>query len=137
MATAKSKTKSFSLETWVTRWERQAGTRYQYLVQEITISTPKQRKFLKSTSSSMVRKIFLFKCDHNLLPANKYRFGTTENPNCAECGVRSDKFHPLMNCKNLDLYQNNLKTMVNDTLPMHCDKSVTMNMNILLGETFC
>ena len=25
--------------------------------------------------------------------------------------------------------------MVNDTLQMYCDESVTMNMNILLGET--
>ena len=89
---------------------------------------------LKSTSFSMVWKILWLKCGHNLLSANKSRFDTTENPNCAEFGVRYDKFHLLMNCKNLDLYQNNLKTMVNDTLQMHCDTSVTMNMNIL-GET--
>ena len=89
---------------------------------------------LKSTSFSMVRKILWLKCGHNLLSANKSRFDTTENRNCAECGARYDKFHLLMNCKNLDLYQNNLKTMVNDTLQMHCDTSVTMNMNIL-GET--
>ena len=30
IATVKSKAKSLSLETWATRWERQAGTRYQY-----------------------------------------------------------------------------------------------------------
>ena len=50
-------------------------------------------------------------------------------------GVTYGKFHLLMNCKNLDLYQKNLITMVNDTVQMHCDKSVTMNMNILSGET--
>ena len=40
-----------------------------------------------------------------------------------------------MNCKNPDLYQSNLKTMVDDTLQLHCDKLVTMNINILLSET--
>ena len=136
MATAKAKAKSLSLQTWASRWERQAGTRCQYLVPEITISTLKQRKMLlKSTSSSMVRKIFRLKCGHNLLSASNSRFDATENPNYAECGVKYDMFHLLMNCKDLDLYQNNLKTMVNDTLQMHCDKSVTMNTNILLEET--
>ena len=46
MATAKSKDKSLSLQTWVTRWQRQAGTKYQYLVPEITLSTLKQRNML-------------------------------------------------------------------------------------------
>ena len=46
LATAKSKAKSLSLQTWATKWERQAGTRYQYLVPEITINMLKQRKML-------------------------------------------------------------------------------------------
>ena len=46
MATAKSKDKSLSLQTWVTRWQRQGGTKYQYLVPEITLSTLKQRNML-------------------------------------------------------------------------------------------
>ena len=83
----------------------------------------------------MVRKIFQLKCGHNPFPENKSRVDPTVKPNCAECGVKYDKFHLLMNCKSLDLYQNNLKVMVNDTLQMHSDKSVTMNMNILPGET--
>ena len=88
MAAAKSKAKSLSLQTWASRWGRQAGTRYQYLVLEITISiTLKQRKMLlKYTSSSMVRKIFWLKCGHILLPANKSRFDSTENLNYAEWG---------------------------------------------------
>ena len=47
MATAKSKAKSLSFQTWATRWERQVETRYQYLVTEITISTIKQKDIAK------------------------------------------------------------------------------------------
>ena len=93
---------------------------------------------LKFTSSSVVRKIFQRKCGHNLLPGKKSRFDSTNLiPNRAECGVKYDKFHLLMNWKNLNLYQNNLKTMVNDTLQKHCGKSVTMNMDIPLERLFC
>ena len=45
----------------------------------------------------MVQKIFRLKRGHNLLPANKSRFGNTENPKCAECRVRYGKFHLLIN----------------------------------------
>ena len=65
------------------------------------------------TSSSMVEKIFWLKCGHNVIPANKSKFDLTKNPNCAECGVKY-KFHQVVNCRNVDLYQNNLKAMVND-----------------------
>ena len=52
-----------------------------------------------------------------------------------ECGVRYNKSHRLINCKSFDLYNTYLKTIVNDTLQLHSDKSVTVNMNVLLGET--
>ena len=90
---------------------------------------------LKFTSSSMVQKMFRLKCGHNILPANKFKFDPTEKPNCAECGVKYDKFHMLMNCKKLELYHTHLKAIVNDNLQMYHDKPVTMNMKILLGET--
>ena len=55
MGTVKSQVKSFSLQNWVTKWERHLRTRYQYLVPEITIGTLKQRKTLqKFISSNMV-----------------------------------------------------------------------------------
>ena len=74
-------------DSWATRWERPAGTRYQYLVPEVTIGTLKQRKtLLKFTSPSMVRKICRLKCSHNLLSANKFKFDPTENLNFAELG---------------------------------------------------
>ena len=133
----KSKAKPFPLQTWGARWERQLGTRYHYLVPEINLSTTKQGNILlKLTSPGMVQKIFWLKCSHNLLPASKFKFNPIENTNCAECGVKYDKFYLLMNRKKLDLYQTNLKAMVNVTLQMHCDKPVTMNKKSLLGETF-
>ena len=64
-------------------------------------------------------------------PASKQiKFNPTENPNCAECAVKYDKFHLLMNCKKLELYQTNLKAMINDTIQMHCDKPVIMNFSL-------
>lgn len=39
-----------------------------------------------------------------------------------------------MNCKKLELYQTNFKTIVNQALQMHCDKPVTLNLEILLGQ---
>ena len=135
MGTAKSKVKSFSLQNLVTKWERNTRTRYQYLVPEITTYTINYKKtFEKFTSSNMVRKIFRLKCGHNLHPGYKLKFDPTENMNYAKCWIKYDKFHLLINGKKLELYDTNLKVMVNDTLQMHCDKPVTMNMEFLLGE---
>ena len=66
--------------------------------------------------------------DKNLILVSKSKLDSTENPNCAECEVKYDKNHLLMNCK---IYQNNLKTKVNDTIQIHCDKSVKMKMDML------
>ena len=113
----------FSLQTWVTAWEREAWARYQYLVgtrpdYKHSEAEDNIAEFYKS-----YRKIFRLKCSHNLLPANKFKFDSTENPNCAEFRVKYDKFHLLMNCKKLELYQTDLKAMVNDPLQMYCDKN--------------
>ena len=80
MATAKSKAKSLSLQAWATRWERQAGKRYQYLVytryyHEHTKTEKDTVKIL--VNFSIVRRIFQLKYEHNLLPANKSRFDPT------------------------------------------------------------
>lgn len=127
MIIAKSKAKPLPLQTWATRWKKQLGARYQCLVPEIIISTLKHRKtLLIFLSSSMVWKTFNHKFVHNLVPANKSKFDSIENWNCAECGLKYR-------------YQNHLKALINDTFQTHLDKPVTINLELSLEKnlSFC
>ena len=46
-------------------------------------------------------------------PSKQIQIWPHREPKLAEYEVKCDKFHLLMNCKKLELYQTNLKTIVN------------------------
>ena len=135
LATAKAKNKIFSLKIWETCWDRLCSCKYQSIVPKIDQFTLKRRRFLlKHTSSKMIRKIFRLKSSHNLLPAHKSKYDLATPSNCLTYQTPFNEHHPLFECKNLQLLQNNLKTMITNTLSFHYHNSPRISLELLLGE---
>ena len=82
----------------------------------------------------MIRKIFRLKSSHNLLPAHKSKYDLATPSNCLTCETPFNENHLLFECKNLQLLQNNLKTMITITLSFHCHNSPRISLEHLLGE---
>ena len=134
-ATSKAKNKTLSLKIWETRWDRLVSCKYQSIVPKIDQFTVKQRRFLlKHTSSKMIREIFRLKSSHNLSPAHKSKYDLATPSNCLTYETGFNEHHLLFECKNLWLLQNNLKTMITNTLSFHYHNSPRINLELLLSE---
>ena len=132
LGTAKAKNKTLSFKIWETRWDRLVSCKYQSIVPKIDQFTIKRRRFLlKHTSSKMIRKIFRLKSSHNLLPAHKSKYDLATPSNCLTCETPFNEHHLLFECKNLQLLQNNLKTMISNTLSFHYHNSPRIILELL------
>ena len=136
MVTAKIKNKTLiSLKTWKTHCDRQSSCKYQSIVQKTNQFTLKQRRFLlKYKSSKVIRKVFTLKSGHILLPAHKPKYDLATPSNCVTCGTSFNEHHLLVECKNLELFHTNLKTMITNTPYFHYQNSPKVSMKLLLGE---
>ena len=135
LATAKTKNKTLSLKIWETCWDRLGSCKYQSIVPKIDQFTLKQRRFLiKHTSSKLIRKIFRLKNGHNLLPAHKSKYDLATPSNCLTCETPFNEHHLLFECKNLQLLQTNLKTIITNTPFFHYHNSPRISLELLLGE---
>ena len=136
LTTAKAKNKTLSQKIWEICWDRLVSCKYQSVVPKIDRFTLKRRRFLlKHTSSKIIRKIFrLKKSSHNLLPAHKSKYDLATPSNCLTFQTPFNEHHLLFECKNLQLLQNNLKTMITNTLSFHYHNSPRINLELFLGE---
>ena len=133
--TAKAKNKTLSFKIWETHWDKLVSCKYPSIVPKIDQLPLKRRRFLlKHTSSKMIRKIFRLKSSHNLLPAHKSMYHLAAPSNRLICETPFNKHHLLFECKNLQLLQNNLKTMMTNTLSFHYHNSPRISFELLLGE---
>ena len=82
----------------------------------------------------MIRKIFRLKSSHNLLPAHRSKYDLGTPSNCLTCETPFSEHHHLFEYKNLQLLQNNLKTMITNTLSFHYHNSPRISLELLLGE---
>ena len=78
----------------------------------------------------MISKIFRLKSGHSLLPAHKSK----TDPYCVICVTPFKEHHLLLECKNLQLLQPTLLTMITNTLFFHYDNSPMISFQLFLDE---
>ena len=90
--------------------------------------------FAKTHKLKSDQKIFIVKSSHNLLPEHKSKYDLAIPSNCLTCETPFNEHYLLFECKNLMLLQNNLKTMITNTLSFHYHNSPRISLELLLGE---
>ena len=80
------------------------------------------------------QKNIQLKSGHNLVPAHKSKYDPATPSNCVTCELHFNENHLLFECKSLELFQTNLKTMITNTLSFHCHNFPRISVELLLGE---